>query len=84
MGVTLILFGLDMFFELLPHNQVMIKEFVFACHGLLTNEFIMSMVGVVELISGICSIIGRWIIVALSVMVSIAFGILGFNFKVDI
>jgi putative oxidoreductase len=84
LGLALILFGLDKFFEFLPHDHVMTDEFVAAYKGLLANKFIIPTVGVVELLSGILLVIGRWVIVAMLAMIPIVFGILGFHFAVDI
>ncbi|MEC7771034.1 MAG: DoxX family protein [Bacteroidota bacterium] len=84
LGLALILFGLDKFFQFLPHDHVMTEEFIAAYKGLLANKFIMPTVGVVELLSGILLVAGRWVIVALLAMIPIAFGILGFHFAVDI
>jgi|10_taG_2_1085330.scaffolds.fasta_scaffold41129_3 uncharacterized membrane protein YphA (DoxX/SURF4 family) len=84
LGLALILFGLDKFFEFLPHDHMMTDEFVAAYKGLLANKFIIPTVGVVELLSGILLVIGRWVIVAMLAMIPIVFGILGFHFAVDI
>ena len=84
LGVTLILFGLYKFFGFLPHDRVMTEESIAVYKGLLANKFIMPAVGVVELLPGILLVVGRWVIVALLAMISIAFGIMGFHFAVDI
>jgi uncharacterized membrane protein YphA (DoxX/SURF4 family) len=63
---------------------MMTDEFVAAYKGLLANKFIIPTVGVVELLSGILLVIGRWVIVAMLAMIPIVFGILGFHFAVDI
>lgn len=84
LGMALLIFGLDKFFEFVPHNHVMTDQLIAAYEGLLANKFIMPTVGVVEAVSGILLISGRYVIVALLAMIPIAFGILGFHLAVDI
>ena len=84
LGINLILFGLYKFIGFLPHDCVMPEEFIAVYKGLLANKFIMPAVGVVDLLPSILLVVGRWVIVALLAMISIAFGIMGFHFAVDI
>ncbi|QCK15601.1 DoxX family membrane protein [Mangrovivirga cuniculi] len=84
LGLILLIFGLDKFFEFVPHGHVMTEELITAYHGLLANKFIMPSVGVVEFISGILLISGRYVIVALVAMIPVVFGILGFHLSVDL
>lgn len=84
LGIGLLIFGLDKFLEFVPHNHVMDEDLVTAYHGLLANKFIMPTVGAVEVLSGVFLIIGRYVIVALTAMIPIVVGILGFHLSVDI
>ena len=84
LGIALLVFGLDKFFAFVPHGHVMTEELVAAYQGLLANKFIMPSVGVVETISGIILISGRYVIIALIALIPIVFGILGFHFAVDL
>lgn len=84
LGIALLVFGLDKFFAFVPHGHVMTEELMAAYHGLMANKFILPTVGVVETISGIILISGRYVTIALAAMVPIVFGILGFHFAVDL
>ena len=60
------------------------EEFIAAYHGLLANKFILPTVGIVEVISGLFLIIGRYVVVALTAMIPITVGIIGFHLSVDV
>jgi len=84
LGIALLVFGLDKFLAFVPHGHVMTEELVAAYQGLLANKFIMPTVGVVEIVSGLILISGRYVIVGLTAMIPIVYGILGFHLAVDI
>ncbi|MFN1834260.1 DoxX family membrane protein [Balneola sp. MJW-20] len=84
LGLALIVFGLDKFFQFVPHGHEMTEELIAAYNGLLANKFIMPTVGIVEIISGLLLVSGRYLIVAFGAMIPIAYSILGFHIAVDI
>lgn len=84
LGVALIVFGLDKFFQFVPHGHEMTEELIAAYNGLLANEFIMPTVGIIEIISGLLLVSGRYLIVALAAMIPITYSILGFHIAADI
>ena len=84
LGVVLVVFGLDKFLAFVPHGHVMTEELIAAYQGLLANKFILPTVGIVELVSGIMLISGRYVILALTALTPVIFGILAFHFAVDL
>ncbi len=84
LGIALLTFGLDKFLAFVPHGHVMTEELMTAYQGLMANKFIMPSVGIVEILSGILLIIGRYTTVALTAMIPVTFGILGFHLAVDL
>lgn len=84
LGVALITFGLDKFFQFVPHGHEMTEELIRAYNGLLANEFIMPTVGIVEIISGVLLVSGRYLLVAFAAMIPITYSILGFHISADI
>ncbi|WP_445384732.1 hypothetical protein ACT6NV_12260 [Robiginitalea sp. IMCC44478] len=84
LGIALLIFGLDKFFAFVPHGHVMTEELMAAYQGLLANKFIMPTVGVVEILSGILLLSGRYVIIALTAMIPIVYGILAFHLAVDV
>lgn len=84
LGLGLILFGLDKFFEFIPHNHVMTEELVAAFTGLIANKFILPTVGVVEAISGLLLLTRKYSIIGLLLMVPVTYGIIAFHLAVDL
>lgn len=84
LGLGLILFGLDKFFEFIPHNHVMTEELVAAYSGLIANKFILPTVGVVEAISGLLLLTRKYSIIGLLLMVPVTYGIIAFHLAVDL
>ncbi|MBD77642.1 MAG: hypothetical protein CL840_01720 [Crocinitomicaceae bacterium] len=84
LGIVLVVFGLDKFLAFVPHGHVMTEELMSAYQGLLANKFILPTVGIVELVTGIILISGRYIIVVLTALTPVIFGILAFHFAVDL
>jgi uncharacterized membrane protein YphA (DoxX/SURF4 family) len=83
-GIGLLLFGLDKFFEFIPHNHVMDEDLVAAFTGLIANKFILPTVGVVEAISGILLLTRKYSIIALLLMIPVTYGIIAFHLAVDL
>lgn len=84
LGIVLVVFGLDKFFAFVPHGHVMTDELIAAYQGLLANKFILPTVGVVEFITGVLLISRRYIVLALTALAPIIYGILAFHFSVDL
>ncbi|PKG44348.1 hypothetical protein, partial [Psychroflexus sp. MES1-P1E] len=79
------LFGLDKFFEFIPHNHVMNEDLIAAFTGLMANNFILPTVGVVEAISGLLLLLTRkYSIVGLLLMVPVTYGIIAFHLAIDL
>jgi len=83
-GLGLLLFGLDKFFEFIPHGHVMDEDLVAAFTGLMANKFILPTVGVVEAISGLLLLTRKYSIVGLLLMVPVTYGIIAFHIAVDL
>lgn len=83
-GLGLLLFGLDKFFEFIPHNHVMDEDLIAAFTGLMANKFILPTVGVVEAISGLLLLTRKYSIVGLLLMVPVTYGIIAFHLAVDL
>jgi len=83
LGLGLLLFGLDKFFEFIPHNHVMDEDLIAAFTGLMANKFILPTVGVVEAISGLLLLTRKYSIVGLLLMVPVTYGIIAFHLAVD-
>lgn len=83
-GLGLLVFGLDKFFEFIPHNHVMDEDLVAAFTGLMANKFILPTVGVVEAVSGILLITNTYRTLALLLMVPVTYGIIAFHLAVDL
>ncbi len=83
-GLGLLLFGLDKFFEFIPHNHVMDEDLIAAFTGLMANKFILPTVGVVEAISGLLLLTKKYSIVGLLLMVPVTYGIIAFHLAVDL
>ena len=85
-GLGLLLFGLDKFFEFIPHNHVMDEDLIAAFTGLMANKFILILptVGVVEAISGLLLLTRKYSIVGLLFMVPVTYGIIAFHLAVDL
>jgi len=84
LGLGLLLFGLDKFFEFIPHNHVMDEDLIAAFTGLMANKFILPTVGVVEAISGLLLLTRKYSIVGLLLMVPVTYGIIAFHLAVDL
>lgn len=84
LGSVLLIFGLDKFFAFVPHGHVMTDDLIAAYNGLIANKFILSTVGVVEAVTGIILISGRYVILALIALFPIVFGIIAFHLAVDL
>lgn len=84
LGISLLIFGLDKFFEFIPHNHVMDEDLVSAFTGLMANKFILPTVGVVEAVSGILLLTKKYRTVALLLMLPVTYGIIAFHLAVDI
>lgn len=83
-GLGLLLFGLDKFFEFIPHNHVMDEDLIAAFTGLMANKFILPTVGVVEAISGLLLLTRKYSIIGLLLMVPVTYGIIAFHLAVDL
>ena len=83
-GLGLLLFGLDKFFEFIPHNHVMDEDLIAAFTGLMANKFILPTVGAVEAISGLLLLTRKYSIVGLLLMVPVTYGIIAFHLAVDL
>ena len=83
-GLGLLLFGLDKFFEFIPHGHVMDEDLVAAFTGLMANKFILPTVGIVEAISGLLLLTRKYSIVGLLLMVPVTYGIIAFHLAVDL
>tara|TARA_R110002096_G_scaffold222171_4_gene411030 strand:- start:609 stop:989 length:381 start_codon:yes stop_codon:yes gene_type:complete len=83
-GLVLLLFGLDKFFEFIPHNHVMDEDLIAAFTGLMANKFILPTVGVVEAISGLLLLTRKYSIIGLLLMVPVTYGIIAFHLAVDL
>lgn len=84
LGIGLLAFGLDKFFEFIPHNHVMDEDLVAAFTGLMANKFILPTVGVVEAISGILLLSRKYSILGLLLMIPVSYGIIAFHLAVDL
>jgi putative oxidoreductase len=84
LGLGLLLFGLDKFFEYIPHNHVMTEDLIAAFTGLMANKFILPTVGVVEAISGILLLTRKYSIIGLLLMIPVTYGIIAFHIAVDL
>jgi len=84
LGLGLLLFGLDKFFEFIPHNHVMDEDLIAAFTGLMANKFILPTVGVVEAISGLLLLTRKYSIIGLLLMVPVTYGIIAFSIAVDL
>ena len=85
-GLGLLLFGLDKFFEFIPHNHVMDEDLIAAFTGLMANKFILPTVGVVEAISSLLLLLltRKYSIVVLLLMVPVTYGIIAFHLAFDL
>ena len=84
LGSVLLIFGLDKFFAFVPHGHVMTDDLMAAYNGLIANKFILPTVGIVEAVTGIILISGRYVILALIALFPIVFGIIAFHLAVDL
>ena len=83
-GLGLLIFGLDKFFEFIPHGHVMDEDLIAAFTGLMANKFILPTVGVVEAISGLLLLTRKYSIIGLLLMVPVTYGIIAFHLAVDL
>jgi len=83
LGIALVTFGLDKFFAFVPHGHEMTEQLMAAYKGLMANKFILPTVGVVETLTGILLISGRYVIIALTALIPVIYGIIAFHFAVD-
>lgn len=83
LGLGLLIFGLDKFFELIPHKQMMNEELVAAYTGLIANKFILPTVGLVQAISGLLLLTRKYSLFALLMMLPVTYGTIGFNLAVN-
>tara|TARA_R110002096_G_scaffold162994_2_gene330313 strand:- start:695 stop:1075 length:381 start_codon:yes stop_codon:yes gene_type:complete len=84
LGIGLLTFGLDKFFEFVPHGHVMDEDLIAAFTGLMANKFILPTVGVVEVISGLLLLTRKYSIVGLLLMIPVTYGIIAFHLAVDL
>ncbi|WP_052143775.1 hypothetical protein [Wocania ichthyoenteri] len=84
LGIGLLIFGLDKFFEFVPHNHVMDEDLIAAFTGLMANKFILPTVGVVEVISGLLLLTRKYSLIGLLLMVPVTYGIIAFHLAVDL
>ncbi|MBS3775971.1 MAG: DoxX family membrane protein [Bacteroidales bacterium] len=82
LGVILLVFGLNHFFQFLPMPEPPEAAMKFL-GALMESGFVWPLLGVIQLVSGILLIIGRYVLLALVLFAPVAVGILLYHLALD-